>query len=572
MPESVFYSLCPKCRAKQTKFSSKLYTTDKQFCLPFCTRGGMMKEHRRNIARHRGYHMDKDTLFRHGKIAPTIFKLAIPLVISQLINVLYNVVDRIYISNIPEIGNDAFGGLNICFPILMIVSAFSSLLGMGGAPLLSIKLGQNKKDEASDILHTSFVMLILIGAVLTAILLIFRTPLLYLFGAKDEIIGYSLDYLTYYAIGTIAVMLSLGLNAFASAQGHTVVAMITVSVGALINIILDPILIYACGMNVKGAAIATVVSQIVSAIWITAFLFGKKPAIRLQLRKMRIRPRLLLSILALGVSPFIMQSTESLVQITFNLQIRKYATPEQYLTYLNMMSIFLTVMQMIMLPLSGIAQGATPMISYNYGSGDLVRVKKSYLVMLAMTSGYSMFMYLTILIFPSLYLKAFSPDETVLAIGPNMMRLFFLGLSFMGVQTACQNSFMALKQPLISLLLAMLRKIVLLIPLTLLLPLAWDVKGIFYAEPISDAIAIAVTATTFAIAFPRILRKRAMQPDLSNASAVPSESETADNTCADFQTEEVFPDSVSTCAQPEDGSYYAQNRPNDPTSSPTRDA
>lgn len=471
--------------------------------------------------------MEKEKLFSEGKITPTIFKLAIPLVVSQIINVLYNVVDRIFISYMPDVGQQAFGGLNVCFPIIMIVSAFAALFGMGGAPIASIKLGEGDHKSASKTLHTAFVCLIVSGIVLTVVVAVFQRPLLTLFGAKSDVIDYASDYLIIYAFGTISVMLSLGLNSFASAQGFTVTAMLTVLIGAVLNLILDPILILVCDMGVKGAAIATVISQTVSAIWIVCFLAGKKPILRIRLKECKISPKIALNILALGAAPFVMQATESLVQITFNLQIARYAGDE-YLLYLNMISTFLTVMQIIVLPLNGIAQGAAPLISFNYGSGDTQRVRKAFRILCLMTFGYSFALYLVILAFPNLFISIFNHnDAKMLAVGANMMRIFFLGLSFMGIQTACQNTFMALKQPVISLLLAMLRKIVLLIPLTLILPLSFGINGVFYAEPVSDCIAIATTAIVFALTFRKILSKRVSRLDRERTAACVREENSA---------------------------------------------
>lgn len=450
---------------------------------------------------------NKEQLLREGKIKSVIFRLAIPLVISQLINVMYNIVDRIYIGNIPIIGEDALAGLGITFPVLMIVSAFAALFGMGGAPLASIKLGQGKKNEAKNIMVHSLIMLLLIGVILTLILIIFNEGILILFGAKKEIIGYAHSYMLIYALGTTSVMLTLGLNSYISAQGFSKTAMMTVLIGAIINIILDPIFIYLLDMGVSGAALATIISQTISAIYVLKFLTSNKPIFKLSFTKFNLNYKTILSIAALGISPFIMQSTESLVQITFNIQVKNYGGND-YVIYINIITIMLLVMQIIMLPLMGLAQGATPVISYNYGAGKIERVKEAFKILLITSLIYSFAFYLIIFIAPNLFIRIFNSNPNVLQIAPNIFRIFFIGISIMGIQIACQNTFMALKQPVISLFLALLRKIVLLIPLTLILPKYFGINGVFYAEAIADIVAVIITAIVFALSFNKILLRK----------------------------------------------------------------
>ena len=453
--------------------------------------------------------MNKEDLFLNGKISKTVLKLSIPLVLSQLINVLYNIVDRIYIGNMKDIGETALAGVGISFPIILIVSAFAALVGFGGGPIFSIKLGEGKHDEAKNTMMNSFVMLVIVGVILTFALLIFSEPLLYLFGATDEIITYAKDYLNIYALGTVSVMLTLGLSSYITGQGNSIVAMIVVIIGAVANIILDPIFMFAFNMGVKGAALATIVSQTLSAIYAICFLLSKKSIVKLDFnfKKFKFNKKIVLSILALGVSPFIMQATESAVQIVFNIQITKFGGTD-YKTYLNLMTIMLSIMQFIMLPIMGFAQGASPLISYNYGAKRIDRVKSTFKFLITISVAYSFIFYLFLLITPTTFVSIFNNEPKLLSIAPNILRIFFLGMSIMGIQIACQNTFMALGQSLISLILASLRKIILLIPLTLILPNFYGINGVFYAEPIADIIAVIITLITFILLFNRILKRK----------------------------------------------------------------
>ncbi len=448
--------------------------------------------------------MVNEKLFREGNIVRTIFKLALPLVISQVINVLYNIVDRIYVGNIPVIGDEALAGLGIAFPIIMIVSAFAALFGVGGAPIASILMGEGKKEKARQTMMNSLVMLIIIGIILTVVILSFDEELLYLFGAEESIIDYAKSYLNIYAIGTVFVMISLGLTPYITAQGFSKVAMITVSIGAVLNIILDPVFIYIFNMNIAGAALATIISQAVSALFVILFLIGKKPSIKISFRKFKFHIRTTLSIMFLGVSPFIMNATESLVQIVFNVQIGKYAG-DDYTLYINIITILLSVMTIIDLPLIGFAQGAAPLISYNYGYGRMDRVRDAVKMLIKYSFIYSVFFYFLILLFPNLFVIIFNNNPKLLEIAPRIFRIFFLGFSIFGIQIACQNVFMALKQSVISLILALLRKVILLVPFTLILPIYFGIDGIFYAEPAADILAVLTTFIVFHITFNRIL-------------------------------------------------------------------
>lgn len=454
----------------------------------------------------------KEEMFSKGKVGRVIFKLSIPLVISQIINVLYNIVDRIYIGNLPNIGQEALAGVGIAFPIIIIVSAFASLVGAGGAPIAAIKMGEGQDEEAKKIMMNSFMMLIIMGILLTIALLLFNEKLLYLFGATDELIEYGKSYLNIYALGSISVMLTLGLNSYITAQGYTNIAMIVVLIGAVLNIILDPILMFTLNMGVKGAAYATVISQTVSAIFVLIFLSGKRLALRLEPKSLKLDSKIILSILALGISPFIMQATESLVQITFNIQITKYGGTE-YKTYLNIMTIMLSIMQFIMLPIFGLSQGASPLISYNFGAKNIDRVKSAFKIVLITSLSYTLIFYLLIFLFPKGFVLIFNNDPLLLEIAPRILRIFFIGMSIMGIQIACQNTFLALGQAKISVILALLRKIILLIPITLILPIFMGINGVFYSEAIADVIAVVTTSIVFMILFGKILDNRLDTPN-----------------------------------------------------------
>ena len=425
-------------------------------------------------------------------IGRLLFKLAVPTVIAQLINVLYNIVDRIYIGNIPGTGALALTGLGVTFPILMIISAFAAFVGMGAAPLASMQMGAGKNDKAEKILGTSTLLLTILAAVLTTVFMIFKRPLLYLFGASDNIIGYAEDYITIYLLGTVFVMFSLGLNAFISAQGFATTAMLSVLIGAVSNIVLDPIFIFVLNMGVRGAALATIISQAVSAVWIVWFLLGKKTHLRSRKENLRLTPALVGSIAALGVSPFIMQSTESLVNIVLNRGLQNYGGD----LYVGTLTIMTSLLQFIMLPTQGIAQGAQPIISYNFGAGNAERAKETFRKLLTVTLSFTVVCCLAVVLLPSVFARIFTPDAQLLGMTAKVMPIYFAGIWAFGIQIACQITFLSLGQAKISLFLALLRKIILLIPLALLLPEFFGVMGIYWAEPIAD---IAASCTSLVI-------------------------------------------------------------------------
>lgn len=458
----------------------------------------------------------------HEPVGKLLMKLAAPAIAAQVVNMLYNIVDRMFIGRMPEVGDAALTGVGLTFPVLMIISAFSALIGMGGAPRASICLGQSNKPGAEKILGNCTVLLLSMSVILTAIFLIFGQELLVMFGASGNTLPYAWDYLQIYVFGTIFVQTALGLNPFISAQGHAPIAMLTVVIGAVINIVLDPIFIFGLNMGVKGAALATVISQAVSSIWIMRFLlgrykvkeykslvmqkvFGVKTGLRILASNMRVEVGVILPVLALGVSPFIMQSTESLVNIALNRSLSQYGGD----LAVGAMTILASLMQLLSLPSQGLAQGAQPIISFNYGAGKKDRVKKAFKYMLIGAVTYSALFWAAMMFFPQVFISIFNDKPELMAISVWSARVYFAGTIMMGVQTACQQTFVALGQAKVSLFLAMLRKIVLLIPLVYILPLFMENKvfGVFLAEPIADILAASTTLTIFIISFPKILKK-----------------------------------------------------------------
>ncbi|MGL5379441.1 MATE family efflux transporter [Clostridium sp.] len=429
-------------------------------------------------------------------VGKLLFKLALPAIIAQIVNVLYNIVDRIFIGRIPD-GDLAMAGVGVAFPIIMIVSAVSALIGMGGAPLAAIKMGENDKKGAEKILSNSFTMLIGLGVALTVGFLIFKEPILWAFGASEATIGFALDYLTIYLIGTIFVQIALGMNPFINTQGFAKIGMVTVMVGAVINIVLDPILIFGFNMGVKGAALATVLAQVVSAIWVLVFLFGKKSIIKIRKKYLVPNIKIVGSIVALGISPFIMQATESLVLISLNNKLLMYGGD----LAVGAMTIMSSVMQIVMLPLLGLTQGSQPIVSYNYGAKNYDRVKKTFKLLLLSCLTYSFVMWGSLMVFPEVFVNIFNNKPELVEITSWSIRIYFAGIFMFGAQIACQQTFLALGQAKISLLLAILRKIILLIPLIFILPIFFENKlmGVLMAEPVADVVAALTTITCFVI-------------------------------------------------------------------------
>ena len=430
--------------------------------------------------------------------------LAIPSVIAQLINVLYNIIDRMYIGHIPGSGPVALTGVGLTFPIITLISAFSAFIGAGGAPLASISLGKGDRDRAEKILGNGVSVLLIFSASLTVLFMLFRRPLLYMFGASDQTIRYGVDYITIYLVGTVFVQLALGLNMFITSQGQARTAMLSVLIGAIINIVLDPVFIFALHMNVQGAALATVISQAVSAIWVVHFLSSEKSAIRIRRKNMIPDLSIIKKIMALGISPFIMQATESAISIVLNRGLSIYGGD----LYVGSMTILQSVMQLIVIPIQGFTQGVQPIISYNFGARKFDRVKKTYRLTICFTFTVATFLCILTLFLPGMFAGIFTSDQELIALVKKVMPIFMAGIAIFGIQMGCQTTFMGLGQAKISLFIALLRKVILLIPLALILPKFFGVMGIYYAEPISD-----ITAATTATIIFLCVRKRIVSED-----------------------------------------------------------
>lgn len=428
--------------------------------------------------------------------------MAVPSVLAQLINVLYNIVDRIYIGHIQNTGSLALTGVGVTFPIIMVVSAFSAFAGQGGAPLASIALGAKDKNRAEKILGNSTALLLVFSISLTLIFQIFKTPLLYAFGASDNIIGFAKDYIGIYLWGTIFVMLSLGLNTFISGQGNAKIAMFSVLIGAITNIVLDPIFIFVLNMGVKGAGLATIISQAFSAIWVVNFLTSKKSIIKIKKENISLDKSFLKKIGSLGCSPFIMQSTESLVLLTLNSGLQKYGGD----LYVGSMSILTSVLQLIFVPVSGITQGIQPVISYNFGAGNRERVVKTFKGLLVVCLIATLILGGVAIFKPSFYVRMFSDSPELVKLTERIMPVFILGMSIFGIQQAIQGTFLALGQAKYSIFIALLRKIILLVPLAIILPKFMGVKGIYLAEPVADLLSVTIAIITFALTFKKILK------------------------------------------------------------------
>lgn len=441
-----------------------------------------------------------------GSIGRLLVSLAFPAIIAQLVNVLYNIVDRIFIGRMDN-GEIAMAGVGVAFPIIMIISAFSALIGMGGAPLAAIKMGEKDNKGAEKIISNSFSTLVIIGIVCTVTFLIFKEKLLWAFGASDSTIKYAMDYLTIYLLGTVFVQIALGVNPFINTQGFAKIGMITVVIGAIINIVLDPILIFTFNLGVKGAALATIISQFVSAAWVLFFLFGNKSILKIRKEYLMPKLKVILPITALGVSPFIMQATESLVLISLNNKLQIYGGD----LAVGAMTIMSSIMQIVTLPLLGLSQGAQPIISYNFGAKKIDRVKKTFKLLLSSSLAYTVFIWSSLMIFPKFFVAIFNNKPELVEITSWSIRIFFGGIIIFGAQIACQQTFLALGQAKISLVMALLRKIVLLVPLIFILPSIVSesnkLAAVLAAEPISDIIAALTTITVFFIFYKKTFNK-----------------------------------------------------------------
>ena len=451
--------------------------------------------------------MDQDKEFL-GKepIGKLLLKLALPTVAAQLINMLYNIVDRIYIGHIPEIGADALTGVGVCMPLIMMVSAFAALVGFGGSPRASIAMGKKDTDLAEKILGNCFTTQILISFVLTVVLLIWNRDLLMAFGASENTISYGTRYMNIYSVGTIFVQLTLGMNAFITAQGFAKTGMLSVLIGAVSNIVLDPIFIFGFNMDVQGAALATIISQALSCVWVVSFLFGKKTILKIRKENMRLSASVILPCLALGTSTFIMQASESVISICFNSSLQKFGGD----IAVGAMTILTSVMQFAMLPLQGLGQGAQPIISYNYGAGSARRVKDAFKLLLKISLGYALFLWAMVMVLPGGFVRMFTSDLKLIAFTKTALRVYLAALFMMGIQMACQMTFNSLGRAVESIIVAIMRKFVLLLPLIFVLPQIFksdQTMAVYLAEPIADFLAVSFTIVLFAIQFRKALRK-----------------------------------------------------------------
>ena len=439
-----------------------------------------------------------------GNVRGLLIKMALPAVLAQIVNLLYNIVDRIYIGHMPEVGDFALTGVGLFTPILMLITAFAMLCGAGGAPNAGIALGKGDKDRAEKIMGNCFALLLGLAVVLTIVFYAFAPSLLKLFGGSENTLPFAIDYARIYTIGTVFVLIVMGMNVFITAQGNAKIAMLTTIIGAVINIALDPIFIFAFNMGVKGAALATIISQAVSAVWILRFLISEKSVIRLKVENLKLEKNIILPCLALGISTFVMLSTESVLSISFTSSLAKYGGD----VAVGAMTILTSINQLITMPLSGVCQGGGPIISFNYGAKKFDRVKKAFMTQFAICVSYASIFFILLMIMPKVFAGIFTNVGSLVDYTAWAIRIFFAGVFSVGFQLTCQQSFIALGKAKVSLFLACLRKIILLIPLIFILPTFIENQtfAVFLAEPVSDIIAASVTASMFFYTFNRILK------------------------------------------------------------------
>ncbi len=448
---------------------------------------------------------DKEFLGKEP-IGKLLLRLALPTVAAQLINMLYNIVDRIYIGHIPEIGATALTGVGVCMPLILIVSAFAALVGYGGAPRASIYMGKKDNESAEKILGNCFTLQIIISVILTVILLIWNRDFLMAFGASENTIEYGVNYMNIYALGTIFVEVTLGMNSFITAQGFAKTGMLSVLIGAVSNIILDPIFIFGFNMDVRGAALATIISQALSCIWVVWFLCGKKTTLKIKKKNIGLQPKVVLPCVALGTSVFVMQASESVISVCFNSSLQRYGGD----IAVGAMTILTSVMQFAMLPLQGLGQGAQPIISYNYGAKNVDRVRATYKMLLKVSLAYSCLLWLLVILFPQGFAAMFTTDPELMQYTKTALRIYMAAACLFGIQIACQMTFNALGRAVESIVVAVVRKFVLLIPLIYIMPaiLSTDkALAVYMAEPAADVIAVAFTAILFAVQFKKTLAK-----------------------------------------------------------------
>lgn len=439
-------------------------------------------------------------------IGKLLLKLALPTVAAQLINMLYNIVDRMYIGHIKDVGALALTGVGVCMPLIMIISAFAALVGNGGAPRASIYMGKKDTDAAQKILGNCFSLQIIISIILTIILLIGNKTFLLAFGASENTISYAVNYMNIYAIGTIFVQLTLGMNAFITAQGFAKTGMLSVLIGAVANIILDPVFIFGMNMGVRGAALATIISQALSCIWVLSFLFGKKTFLKIKPENLRLHAKIILPCVALGSSLFIMQASESIISVCFNSSLLKYGGD----IAVGAMTILTSVMQFAMLPLQGLGQGAQPIMSYNYGAKNNDRVRKTFQLLLKVSFGYSIVLWAIVMLFPQMFAMMFTSDNALLSFTSQALRIYMASMFMFGIQIACQMAFNALGKAKDSIIVAVMRKFILLIPLIYIMPAIFkanQTNAVYMAEPVADFIAVCFTAILFAFEFKKAMKE-----------------------------------------------------------------
>lgn len=455
---------------------------------------------------------DNKTFLGTEPVGRLLLKLALPTVAAQLINMLYNIVDRIYIGHIPGDGALALTGVGVCMPLIMIVSAFAALVGSGGSPRASIFMGQNDYDRAEKTLGNCFALQLLISAALTAALLYGSRSMLLAFGASENTIEYAVRYMNIYAVGTVFVQLTLGMNTFITAQGFARTGMLSVLIGAVANIVLDPIFIFVLGMGVRGAALATILSQALSCTWVLCFLFGKKTLLRIKRENLRLQADIILPCLSLGLSFFIMQASESVISVCFNSSLLRYGGD----IAVGAMTILTSVMQFAMLPLQGLGQGAQPIISYNYGARNAGRVKQAFKLLIKVSLCYAVVLWMCVMLFPRAFAALFTSDASLLDFTAQALRVYMAVMLLFGIQIACQITFTALGRAKASIAVAVMRKFVLLLPLIYLMPRLLphnQTMAVYLAEPIADTIAVTFTAILFLFQFRKALAEIAPETD-----------------------------------------------------------
>ena len=439
-------------------------------------------------------------------IGRLLLKLALPTVAAQLINMLYNIVDRMYIGHIKDVGALALTGVGVCMPLIMIISAFAALVGNGGAPRASIYMGKKDTDTAQKILGNCFSLQIILSIILTIILLIGNKTFLLAFGASENTISYAVNYMNIYAIGTIFVQLTLGMNAFITAQGFAKTGMLSVLIGAVANIVLDPVFIFGMNMGVRGAALATIISQTLSCIWVLSFLFGKKTFLKIKPENLRLHAKIIRPCVALGSSLFIMQASESIISVCFNSSLLKYGGD----IAVGAMTILTSVMQFAMLPLQGLGQGAQPIMSYNYGAKNNDRVRKTFRLLLKVSFGYSIVLWAIVMLLPQMFAMMFTSDNALLSFTSQALRIYMASMFMFGIQIACQMAFNALGKAKDSIIVAVMRKFILLIPLIYIMPAIFkanQTNAVYMAEPVADFIAVCFTAILFAFEFKKAMKE-----------------------------------------------------------------